>query len=122
MTDYIISSYIDNLNDSIVKRFKIDYVVAGYLMFIPYGIAALISFILGLILQKKPKLRRKLILSSTIIQTIGLFFVFILPNVNSGDNPTSLHYIVIAIQFLTVSYAYAMLFGVVSSSIIYIVK
>jgi len=49
-TETVIGSYIDNLNDTIVKRFRISYVNAGYLMFIPYGAAAIISFILGLVL------------------------------------------------------------------------
>lgn len=78
--NYNIASYYDNLNDAIVKRFQIPYVNAGYLMFIPYGIAALFSFILGKILEKNPKLRRKSILYGTILYGIGLLTLYMVPN------------------------------------------
>jgi methyl coenzyme M reductase alpha subunit len=47
---YNLAAYFDNLNDTIVKRFQIPYVNAGYLMFIPYGLSVIFSFILGKIL------------------------------------------------------------------------
>lgn len=113
---------MDNLNDTIVKRFKITYVNAGYLMFIPYGAAAIISIFLGLILEKKPKLRRTLIGSSTISYSLGLLLMYFLPNIGDDDEPTALHYVVIALQFFTVSYSLSILYGVLSSSIVYIVR
>ena len=91
-------------------------------MFIPYGAAAIISFFLGLVLEKKPKLRRTLMGSSTITYSIGLLLMFLLPNVEDGDKPTVLHYVVIALQFITVSYSLSILYGVLSSSIVYIVS
>jgi hypothetical protein len=71
------------LNDSIVKRFQIPYVVAGYLMCIPFGGAALISFVLGLILQKKPTLRRPMTFFSNFFITISILAVYFLPNIGA---------------------------------------
>jgi hypothetical protein len=51
-------------------------------MFIPYGLAALFSYFLGKILQKKPKFRRISILISSIIYSIGLLGMYLLPNLN----------------------------------------
>lgn len=48
--EYVLGCYVDNLNDSIVKRFRISYVNAGYMMFIPFGAATIISYVLGLVL------------------------------------------------------------------------
>lgn len=80
-TEIVLGSYIDNLNDSIVKRFSISYVNAGYLMFIPYGAAAIICFLLGLLLDKRPKMRRPLMTLSNVAYSIGLLLVYFLPNV-----------------------------------------
>lgn len=75
---------MDNLNDSIVKRFQISYVNAGYLMFLPFGAGALIAFILGLILAKKPTYRRKLVVSSTVFYSLGLLTIYLMPNILPG--------------------------------------
>ncbi len=91
-------------------------------MFIPYGAAAFISFFLGFVLKRKPKLRRILVASSTIIYSIGLLLMYLLPNVDNNEEPTILHYIVISLQFVTVSYSLSILYGVLSSSIVYIVS
>ena len=53
-------------------------------MFIPYGLAALFSFFIGKILQKRPKFRRISILVSSIIYSIGLFGMYLLPNLSEG--------------------------------------
>ena len=83
-SETVLGSHVDNLNDTIVKRFRITYVNAGYLMFIPYGAAAFTSFLLGLVLEKKPKLRRILVGSSTIAYSMGLLAMYFLPNVSDN--------------------------------------
>lgn len=91
-------------------------------MFIPFGAATIISYVLGLMLDKKPKLRRVIIFSSTILYTIGLLVVYYLPNVSGDDETPIFHYIVICLQLFTLSYLISILYGVLSSSIVYIVS
>lgn len=51
-------------------------------MFIPYGIAAFLSLLLGLLLEKKPKLRRTLMIVAAIIYSVGMLVIYFLPNLN----------------------------------------
>jgi len=48
--------------------------------------------------------------------------MYFLPNVSENEEPNWLHYVVIALQFVTVSYLLSILYGVLSSSIVYIVN
>jgi hypothetical protein len=47
--------------------------------------------------------------------------MYFLPNVSDGDQPTMIHYIVIILQFVTISYSMSVMYGVLSSSIVYII-
>lgn len=76
-----IASYIDNLNDTLVKRFQFSYVSAGYFMFIPYGLAAVFSYFIGKLLNKNPKLKRKIILLGAIFFSVGILISYLLPNI-----------------------------------------
>lgn len=67
-------------------------------------------------------MRRILILSSTLIYSIGLLAMYYLPNVTENDKTSIFHYVIISFQFLTVSYLLSVLYGVLSSSIVYIVS
>jgi len=60
--------------------------------------------------------------SSTVLYSIGLLAVYYLPNITGDDETPSFHYVVIGFQFLTVSYLLSILYGVLSSSIVYIVS
>lgn len=82
-TELCLASYIDNLNDTLVKRFQISYVNAGYFLFIPYGAAAFLSYLIGKVLSKNPKFKRKIILFVVILFSIGIIAVYLMPNVNS---------------------------------------
>lgn len=84
-SETVLGSHVDNLNDTVVKRFRISYVNAGYLMFIPYGAAAFASLFLGFFLEKRPKLRRTIIGSATFTYSLGLLTMYFLPNVSDGD-------------------------------------
>jgi membrane-bound acyltransferase YfiQ involved in biofilm formation len=53
-------------------------------MFIPYGAAAIICFLLGLLLDKRPKMRRPLMTLSNVAYSIGLLLVYFLPNVTGN--------------------------------------
>jgi len=105
-----------------VKRFEIPYINAGYLMCIPFALAAFISFFLGLLLDKRPLLRRKIILSSTSFFTLGLLSIYLLPNIPPGTRPPTSYYLLISLQLLSVSYLIAMEHGVLSSALVYIVS
>lgn len=76
-----IASYIDNLNDTLVKRFQFSYVTAGYLLFIPYGLAAVCSYIIGKILNQNSKLKRKIIVCGAASFSIGILGSYLLPNI-----------------------------------------
>ena len=77
-----ISSYIDNLNDTLVKRFQFSYVTAGYLLFIPYGMSAIGSYFIGKVLDKNAKLKRKIIVFGAILFSVGIFLSYLLPNID----------------------------------------
>lgn len=66
-------------------------------------------------------MRRILMFSSTLIYSIGLLAVYYLPNVTGDDETPVFHYILIGFQFFSVSYLLSILYGVLSSSIVYIV-
>jgi hypothetical protein len=121
LTELVFGLCIDNLNDSMVKRFNISYVDAGYLMFIPYGAAPIICFLLGLLLNVYPTFRRPCMAITNICYSAGLLFVYFLPNIDSDDKPTGLHYIAIIFQLFTISAVLAILYGVLSASIVYVI-
>lgn len=77
-----IASYIDNLNDTLVKRFQFSYVTAGYFLFIPYGLAAVCSYVIGNILKRNAKLKRKIIVFGAIFFSIGILLSYLLPNID----------------------------------------
>lgn len=80
-----IATYIDNLNDLLVKRFQFSYVTAGYFLFIPYGVAAIFSFLIGNVLVKKPILKRKIILGGSIMFSLGILCTYLLPNIDKNQ-------------------------------------
>ena len=116
-----IATYIDNLNDTLVKRFQFSYVTAGYFMFIPYGVAAAFSFLIGNLLQKRPNLKRKIILAAAGLFSIGVLATFLLPNIDPNEATPFSYYFVVGLQFLTISLLMSVLYGCLSSSIKYVV-
>jgi hypothetical protein len=60
-------------------------VTAGYFLFIPYGVAAIFSFMIGSILAKKPKLKRTIILVGSIMFSLGILGTFLLPNIDKNQ-------------------------------------
>jgi len=73
------------LNDTLVKRFQFSYVTAGYFLFIPYGVAAVLSYAIGKILSKNPKRKRKIILIGAIMFSAGILATFLLPNIEKHE-------------------------------------
>jgi MFS family permease len=116
-----IATYIDNLNDLLVKRFQFSYVTAGYFLFIPYGLAAAFSFLIGKVLNKIPTLKRKIIVFGSILYSVGILASFLLPNIDKSEPVPSYYYGIVGIQFLTISLMMSILYGCLSSSIKYVV-
>ena len=58
---------------------------AGYFLFIPYGVAAIFSFMIGSILVKKPMLKRTIILVGSIMFSLGILGTFLLPNIDKNQ-------------------------------------
>ncbi len=53
-------------------------------MFIPYGLAAIFSYIIGKTLKRYPKFKRKIILIGAIIFSIGILTSYLLPNIGKN--------------------------------------
>jgi len=104
-----------------VKRFQFSYVTAGYFLFIPYGLAAICSYLIGKILHRNAKLKRKIIVLGSILFSIGIFFSYLLPNIDSNHLPPTYYYSVVGFQFITISFMMSILYGCLSSSIKYVV-
>ena len=116
-----IATYIDNLNDTLVKRFKFSYVKAGYFLFIPYGVAALLSFLIGRTLEKRPQIKRKIILTGGIMFCLGMIGSYLLPNIETNAKIPTFYYVFVGLQFVTISLMMSILYGCLSSSIKYVV-
>ncbi len=90
-------------------------------MFIPYGLAAVFSFLIGRILTKNPTLKRKIIIFGSILFSVGILATFLLPNIDKSCTVPSYYYGIVGIQFLTISLMMSILYGCLSSSIKYVV-
>ena len=91
-------------------------------MCIPFGGAALISFVIGLILQKKPTLRRPMTFFSNFFITTSILAVYFLPNIETDKSASVFHYFIVCTYLFSLSCLLAILFGVLSSAIVYIVE
>jgi hypothetical protein len=80
-TEYCLGSFVDNLNDTLVKRFQIPYVTAGEILILPYGLASLISIVLGKMLSLRPKWRRKSFFAASLSYFLGITGIYLLPNI-----------------------------------------
>jgi hypothetical protein len=85
-TEYCVGPFIDNLNDTLVKRFQIPYVTAGEILIIPYGLASILSIALGKMLSIRPTWRRKSFFLASLLYFLGLAGLYFLPNIRKGDN------------------------------------
>lgn len=108
---------LTNLNDLLINRFAIDYVVAGYFMLIPYLLASVIALVNGRLLKLRPTIRRPLILLAPILQTIGLIALYFLPNNSSAEQINALHWIVIVAFLISMSIIISTIYTVLGSSI-----
>jgi peptidoglycan/LPS O-acetylase OafA/YrhL len=96
--------YFDNLNDMIVKRFNIEYTMAGKLLLLPEGLLVFFGYALSKICYETPKWRRKIMLGITLAYFFAISLVYLLPNT---DEPGFLHYLVIIVFLLCMSIMFA---------------
>ena len=61
-----------NLNDLIINRFKIDYVITGNLLMIPYVAGSIVALCFGRMLALRPTVRRKGILICASLSAAGV--------------------------------------------------
>jgi hypothetical protein len=121
-TEYCVGPFIDNLNDTLVKRFQIPYVTAGEILIIPYGLASILSIALGKMLSIRPTWRRKSFFLASLLYFLGLAGLYFLPNIRKGDKASSFHYVVIAFFCIAMSFIFAEIYSCLCSCIIYVVE
>ena len=101
-----------------MKSYGIPYEEVGKFLLIPYSGLAILSIIIGNILKTKPYLRRILFILSSFLYLLAFIGLYKIPNTK---NPSPLHYSIIIIFLAVMSFAFAVYYTCLTSSIPYVV-
>lgn len=86
---------------------------------IPYSIEALFSIIFGIIMSRKPTIKRNIYMASTFLYFVGHIGLYLLPQT---QNPTPSYYVVIAFFCLTLSFSFSIFYCVILVAVPYVVE
>lgn len=102
LTEASTATFIDNLNDLLVKRFGFSYVVSGRLCMIPYVSLTFLAIVAGKLIADNPQYRRLSYVASSVEFFFIMICLYFLPN---STQPSVLHYIVVITFNLSIGLA-----------------